>query len=177
MMLTPRLRDALSCVLHALDGDAALGRPARGVMASELRKAIEVADQEGLQRQVGRWLARCFGETTHGDAGERTHRFLEEALELAQSAGATTEEAHALVEYVFRRPAGRKHQEAGQALITLAALCHAIGVDLHQEALAELERINDPEVMVRIRAKHDSRPVASPLPGAFAGEAMDDRGN
>ena len=58
------------------------------------------------QDRVKEWLAVCFPQSVHSDRQERTHRFLEEALELAQANGCSREEAQALVEYVYARPAG-----------------------------------------------------------------------
>lgn len=167
MSMSPTLRAALATVLQALDRDAALGRTVRGEMATELRAAIAAEQSADLQLQVADWMQKCFGEAIAGDAMERNHRFLEESLELAQANGATQEEAHALVRYVFARPAGDKTQEAGQALITLTALCCAAGINLQQAAHIEIARISAPEVMERIREKQKSKPAMSPLPGVY----------
>lgn len=121
-----------------------------------------------FQTLVTRWIARAFGDEASTDKRERTHRFLEEALELAQAAGATPHEAHALVEYVYSRPAGKADQEVGGVLLTLAGFCSAYGFDMHRCAAAELSRVNRPEVLAKCRAKQDAKktnPLASPLPG------------
>lgn len=172
MLLTARMHAALGKVLKVLDQDAILGRPVRGQMANELHQAIADADAQSLQAEVGHWLVDCFGQTIAGDSMERNHRFLEEALELAQANGASADEAHALVDYVFARPVGQKPQEAGQALITLAALCHAAGVNLELEAAIEMNRIKQPDVMARIREKQRNKPAMSPLPGVYPERTM-----
>ena len=94
-----------------------------------------------FQARVQPWLMACFGEMIAGDCEERNHRFLEEALELVQACSCTADEAHQLVDYVFGRPAGEKGQEVGGVMVTLAALCLAQGLDLHDEAETELARI------------------------------------
>jgi hypothetical protein len=117
-----------------------------------------------FQSRVQPWMLACFGAEISGDMQERNHRFLEEALELVQAAGATQHEAHQLVEYVYGRPAGEKSQEVGGVMVTLAALCLAQGLDMHQAAETELARIWTK--VEQIRAKHAAKPKHSPLPGA-----------
>lgn len=122
-----------------------------------------------LQTLVRRWCVRAFGQAVADDHRERNHRFLEEALELAQSLGCTAEDAHVLVEYVFGRPAGKAGQEVGGVLITLAALCGAHrDLSMDREAKAELGRINRSDVLEKIRAKQAAKArdiPMSPLPG------------
>ena len=118
-----------------------------------------------FQRAVRGWCLTCFGEEVADDIRERNHRFLEEALELVQSLGGTAEEAHELVDYVFGRPAGEPFQEIGGVEVTLAALCSAARQDLDRAAWNELMRISEHDIMNRIRQKHRTKPMASPLPG------------
>lgn len=117
-----------------------------------------------LQSRVDPWLIACFGETIARDAQERNHRFLEEALELAQACDCTASEAHQLVDYVFGRPVGERSQEVGGALVTLAALCLAHGIDMHAAGETELARIWTK--VETIRAKQAAKPKHSPLPAA-----------
>lgn len=129
---------------------------------------LSASDQEeAFQLNVEPWLRECFAEAAN-DVSERTSRFLEEALELAQASGCTAEDAHRLVDYVFGRPVGDKNQEAGAVMLTLAALCIAHGLNMHVAGRAELARVSEPQMMQRIRAKHLSRPQNSPLPGAIS---------
>ncbi|MBM5458679.1 hypothetical protein H8F21_14010 [Pseudomonas sp. P66] len=126
----------------------------------------------GLQRasfqsRVGPWLIECFGQDIANDKQERNHRFLEEALELVQACGATESEAHQLVDYVFAREVGEQPQEVGGVMVTLAALCYAHELRMHQAGETELDRISNPEVMSRIRDKQSRKPAFGPLPGVY----------
>ena len=115
-----------------------------------------------FQSRVRDWLTACFPSGSVRDRRERMHRFLEEALELAQATGCTKAEALELVDYVFARKTGDTGQEVGEVMVTLAALCHAANVDLEGAAEAELNR-NWNRIDL-IRAKQASRPINSALP-------------
>ncbi len=119
------------------------------------------------QSAVTNWCKNCFGEQTASDVNERCYRFLEESLELCQSLGVTSGEAKELVNYVYGRPEGVPHQELGGVMVTLAALCAAQQLNLGLAAVDELDRVNSDEVIEAIRAKHESKPCRSPLPGDF----------
>ncbi len=115
-----------------------------------------------FQKSVDRWLLACFGFEIARNKAERNHRFLEEALELAQSCDCTKEEALALVDYVFGRPKGETFQEVGGVMNTLAALCVAHEIDMLEAGEIEIERCwTKLEV---IRAKQAAKPKFSPLP-------------
>ncbi len=133
------------------------------------------AAQPSFQQRIGPWMLECFGEVIAADTQERNHRFLEESLELVQACGATASEAHQLVDYVYGRPVGEKAQEAGGAMVTLAALCRAQSIDMHECGEIELARISEPSLVEKIRAKQAAKPKHSPLPaqpnGVPAGEA------
>lgn len=118
-----------------------------------------------FQARVSLWMTECFGPGIAGDLAERNYRFLEEALELVQANGGTAADAHALVDYVFGRAPGLPFLEVGGTMVTLAALCLARGTDLGHAATAEVDRISTPAIMERIRNKHKSKPIRSPLPG------------
>ena len=108
-----------------------------------------------FQARVAPWMDACFGRAISADPAERNHRFLEEALELVQARGCTAAEAHALVDYVFARPAGDPAQEVGGVMVTLAAWCLAAGLDMAAAGEAELSRIwtKVPEIRARQAAK------------------------
>lgn len=111
-----------------------------------------------LVEQVGEWLNICFGRKIAEDKIERTDRFIEEALELAQTTkGWHKERAYALADYVFGRPVGEPHQEVGGVMITLSALCYARGINLENASLNELSRINRPHIMEKIKEKQASK--------------------
>ncbi|MDT0618444.1 hypothetical protein RM531_08140 [Salinisphaera sp. P385] len=118
---------------------------------------------EPFQARVAPWMQACFGEMVAGDAEERNYRFLEEAIELVQSCGATSESCHQLVDYVFGRPVGEPHQEVGGVQITLAALCLAQGLDMDAAGEDELARVW--RKIPQIQAKQATKPLSSPLPG------------
>jgi hypothetical protein len=125
-----------------------------------------------LQHRVQPWMMECFGPTISADKQERNHRFLEEALELVQACGATQSEAHELVDYVYGRPVGEPSQEVGGVMITLAALCLANDLNMHQAGEVELARIWTK--VEQIRAKQAAKPKHSPLPAAPAQEQWTD---
>lgn len=114
------------------------------------------------QRRVEEWLAACFPPAVRVDQCERTHRFLEEALELAQANGCSRDDAIALVDYVFGRAPGQADKEVGGVMVTLASLCSAVGINMAEAGNCELNR-NWDRIDV-IRAKQQAKPHGSPLP-------------
>lgn len=121
-----------------------------------------------FQMRVKAWMMDCFSMETCRDRQERNHRFLEEALELVQACGCTASEAHQLVDYVYGRDQGEINQEVGGVMVTLAALCLASDIDMHEGGEDELARILKPETMAKIQAKQAAKPKHSPLPQAAA---------
>lgn len=111
-----------------------------------------------FQVRVRAWAAECFGATLADDSRYRSHRFLEEALELAQAAGVTSAESADLVSYVFRRSIGAVPQEVGSVMITLAAFCQASGLSMELAGEAELER-----VMAKIAEIREKQKLVPPL--------------
>ena len=120
------------------------------------------AEITSYQSRVERWLEACFPPQVRSDRGERTHRFLEEALELAQANGCTRHDALTLIDYVFGRPPGDPSQEVGGVMVTLASLCSASGINMDQAGDRELER--NWERIDLIRSKQQAKPHGSPLP-------------
>jgi hypothetical protein len=121
-----------------------------------------VAGSTSYQRRVDQFMLECFGAAIAGDIVERNHRYLEESLELVQALGCSEGEARMLVEYVYGRPAGEPHQEAGGAKVTLFALCSAAGLDMDRAGEDELTRVWGR--IDAIREKQKNRPKGSPLP-------------
>lgn len=139
--------------------------PARVTPAGKFTTPLFAAPQAeaaDFQQRVQPWMMACFGPEISADRSERNHRFLEEALELVQSCGCTASEAHQLVDYVYSRPWGEPAQEAGGVMVTLAALCLANGLDMHECGETELARIWTK--VEAIRAKQAAKPKHSPLP-------------
>lgn len=119
---------------------------------------------DSFQGRVRPWMMACFGAEISADGAERNHRFLEESLELVQACGCTASEAHKLVDYVYGRPVGVREQEVGGVMVTLAALCLAQDLDMHDAGETELARIW--MKVEAIRAKQAAKPKHSPLPAA-----------
>lgn len=120
------------------------------------------------QQRVAVWMQECFGAEITADRVERADRFIEEALELAQATGWTADRGHALVDYVFSRPVGEIGQEVGGVMVTLAALCNVFEIAIDAEAKREVDRITQPEIVLKIRAKQAAKPTGSALPVALS---------
>lgn len=153
--------DAVARIRKVIEAEEAMGDPK---LAGALDTLLEWHERQGapFQSRVLPWLVVCFGAEIAGDRTERNHRFLEEALELVQSTGCTRSEAHQLVDYVFDRPVGAPAQEVGGVMVTLAALCCAHDIDMHEAGETELARIWTK--VEAIRAKQAAKPKNSPLP-------------
>lgn len=119
------------------------------------------------QKQVFEFVSETFGLTVAYDKKERSHRFLEEALELAQISDCTREEALQLVDYVFSRPPGEINNEVGGVCVTLSALANAHEVDVREAGIAEIKRCFDNQD--KIKAKFEAKPKNSPLPASMNG--------
>jgi len=121
-----------------------------------------------FQNAVMKWAEECFTPRSNKDPAnqqDRIQRFVEEAMELAQSLDLPKDHAHDLVEYVYGRPKGEPFQEVGGTIVTLSRLCSVFDIDLHTAAWTEIERASQPEVMEKIRAKDRLKPKHSALPG------------
>lgn len=115
-----------------------------------------------FQERVENWLKACFPITVRSNRAERTHRFLEEALELAQANSCSREDALALVDYVYGRSIGIPELEVGGVMVTLAALCSASEINMDEAGEGELKR--NWRRIETIRAKQAAKPHGSPLP-------------
>jgi hypothetical protein len=116
-----------------------------------------------LQRRTGNWVETAFGKKAAGDINERNCRFFEEASELVQVTGLPREFAHQLVDYVYDRPVGELRDEIGGTVLTLMALCNAVGqsaLSCGDDTLAKAW-----ENIAKIRAKRATKPEFGPLPG------------
>jgi len=121
------------------------------------------------QDRVGEWMVTCFGVDITKNLQERCFRFFEEAGELCQTLGMTEQQARDLVAYTWGRDKGEPEQEVGGVMVTLAAMCHAAGLDMEAAGETELARIDTPEAMDKIRRKHYAKTLRSPhsaLPGS-----------
>lgn len=121
-----------------------------------------------FQAGVAEWMGQCFLPSLYSNMTERGDRLLEEVLELLQAHGYDSARVPPLVDYVFGRPVGEPAQEVGGVMVTLAAYCNVAGLSMQADGQAELDRINQPEVMARIRAKQEAKNglhIDTPLPG------------
>lgn len=125
-------------------------------------------NEQAFQQKVARWISACFGPEAKNDVKQRTLAFLEEALELAQSAGCTQEEAYQLVDYVYGRPAGAVAQEIGGVMLTLFSLGDSMSEDVELCGTLELIRVN--LNIEKIRAKQAAKVASHPSPGGSISE-------
>lgn len=127
--------------------------------ASDLRE-----ENETFQSRVAKAHVALFHDDPT-DVPERVARFFEEALETVQAFGMTPDEAEKLLDYTFSRPVGWPMKEIGSAFLTLTSLCVVAGIDASACAEADLEKLQRPETIDRIRAKRATRHGRGPLPG------------
>lgn len=135
--------------------------------ARKLYKYAQPEQRDSFQSRVRPWMLECFGAKISADVIERCDRFIEESLELVQAVGYDLSRVDALVRYTNGRPAGEPSQEVGGVMVTLAALCLARELDMHDAGETELARILRPEVIEKIRAKQAAKArdiPFSPLP-------------
>lgn len=140
--------------------DCDLGRACAGDTRQPVRRSFQAG--------VAEWMGQCFLPSLYSDMTERGDRLLEEVLELLQAHDYDSARVATLVDYVFGRPVGEPAQEVGGVMVTLAGYCWVAGLDMHAAGDAELARINQPDVMAKIRAKQEAKNALhfdTPLPG------------
>ena len=115
------------------------------------------AEVLSAQRRVAAWVVEVLGEKTAQNAQERSLRTAEEVLELAQACRVSREVLHRLVDYVFERPVGDAAQEISGVLVTLYSTADALGIDADAALEAELVRVQQPEVMEKIRRRQSEK--------------------
>lgn len=116
------------------------------------------------QDHVGVWMRKVFPPEIVSNEQERAMRFLEESLELCQSLGLSADKVAKVAEYVYSRPVGEVGQEIGGVMITLACLCETTKWDMMILGEYELDRINQPEVMEKIKAKQVTKAILGITP-------------
>jgi len=122
-------------------------------VAIELEKNRLRAPMENLQYQVDEWVKLALGEESLRNPKERALRFLEEAFELAQSIRIPEEILRDLLGFVYSRPVGETHQELGGVMLTLLAAASSLELSAQLELRRELERVQAPEVIERVRRR------------------------
>ncbi len=106
-----------------------------------------------FQEEVASWVDQCFGPESAADVTIRIHRFIEEAIELAQAVECPKKDVLALVEYVYSRPVGDIYQEVGGVTTTLTALCNSLSLPLGWAADTELQRAWEKIDLIREKSK------------------------
>jgi len=142
-----------------------MGKIAQNTFASEEdigRAEASAMSENDFQQRAAEWYRTCFAEADRIKPVERTHRFLEEALELAQANNCSREEAIDLVDYVYGRKPGDAKDEVGGVMVTLAILCHVLGWDMKEAGEVELGR--NWRRIAAIREKRKSKAAGSARP-------------
>lgn len=128
-------------------------------------REVSNRDLAAFQNNSAEWCEEAFGYHSTYDVAQRGWRFIEEALELIQALSLPKEDLLELVDYVYGRPLGSPNQEVGGVMLTLSCLCTSAGISMAVEGAKELNRVEQPEVMARVREKNLSKPLNSALPG------------
>lgn len=134
-----------------------------GMQEAYSKLAREIATVPTLytfQERIKSWLGQVFDAEVRNSVTERALRLCEEALELAQALECDRAQVHKLVDYVFDRDIGNVGQEIAGTMVTLAAVATAAGVDLEEVSLAEVKRIEQPEIIEKIRARQAEKRAA-----------------
>lgn len=97
--------------------------------------------RDAIQETVHSWCVAAFGEGQASSIAQRGLRMLEEAAELAQATGVNLEQAHQLLDYVWRRPVGQLEQELGGLGLTVLALAAAANLSAAQAEEDEVSRV------------------------------------
>jgi len=105
------------------------------------------------QVAVAEWLRRVFTPAELANVPERALRAVEEVIELAQACGVDRQAIYRLVDYVYERPVGQPGPEIAGSFVTLYAVAEALRLHADREFEQELERINQPEVITRVRRR------------------------
>jgi hypothetical protein len=109
--------------------------------AAALTAARESSRQaESQADQWMKWASQIFGNVAWSPT-ERATRFLEEAVEFAQSIGCERGMMLKIIERVFSRPAGVPAVEIGQCLAMLECAAYVIGVDARKQERDEFARV------------------------------------
>jgi hypothetical protein len=108
-----------------------------------------------LMDRIQDWAIRALGDDVALDPKERAKRVLEEALELAQAEGVSYDEAKDLNIYVYSRSVGEPTQELAGLGLCVLAYARAKDYAFLGLVIKELDRIDTPEMIKRVRFKHD----------------------
>lgn len=121
---------------------------------------VELTHQKLAERQTRAyvWAVETYGEDLVRGTRYQALRFLEEAMELAQTQGLTLEDFITCAKYVSGRKVGDTREELGDVQVCLDIMAENLGLDLdncHATALLHVQSL-DP---VKCRAK-DAEKIA-----------------
>lgn len=128
----------------------------RDVGFNQKSERLKMYDSATLAQRTSQFLLDCWPDNPVIEPKVRVLRFLEEALELAQSMGITREKALEQVEYTFGREIGDPKQEFGGTVFTLTNVGVALGLDLVTEGYRAVDEAYDR--IEKIREKSKSKP-------------------
>lgn len=122
--------------------------PVRQEMLEDLNSVLQ-----SYQKRINGFMIKCFTKDVIENVPERSLRFIEEAIELVQATGLNKEHITKIMDYVYSRPIGERFQEVGGVMVTLAALCTTLKLDIVQCSELEYDRIM--KNIDNIRAKQE----------------------
>ena len=105
-----------------------------------------------LQEAASDWLRTTFNERVLLDPKERALRVLEEALELAQASGVSTDLCLALTDQVYAKPLGKPEDEVVDVAICALVAATAHNLNLGRAIVRRLAWAQ--QNVERIRAKN-----------------------
>lgn len=107
-----------------------------------------------FQSAVRGWYDSLFRGTDEEHSSKTiTMRFLEEALELCQARGLTPDDIVRQLNYTYSRPRGTVAEEIAGTALTFQHIANDEGLDIQDLAVAELKRVNTPEMRKKIYDK------------------------
>lgn len=110
-----------------------------------------------MQRLNFGWLKRCFSDNVAISTQERAIRLYEEVCELNQAEKVPLEILQAQLLHTYSRDIGELEQEGGGVMVCLLGWAEARGFNLQDLWETEFNRINEPEMIVKIREKHAAK--------------------
>lgn len=111
-----------------------------------------------IQNRVMAWCKEVHANHPDWDSMRtRVHRFIEEAIELAQSCDVPSIDIDRLVAHIYKRPRGDRRKEIAGVMMGILALTAVDGSSLHELTCVELERIETPEMRARVSERQSSK--------------------
>jgi hypothetical protein len=89
------------------------------------------------------WSAWYFGDKSIASMNDLNSCFLESALRLVKAHSCTREDISAMIDYVYSQPADKVNDCIGGVMVTLACLCNASDISMHDNGEVELSKLRD----------------------------------